>query len=120
MNPARQAGIAAGLPVEVPALTANRVFGSGATGCPKSWASCPAPPAMNSLPALTFAWSGKRMSAFPVRAASVESRARNDRVICNAALQLHAVQCGDAERMTWDMVAKHGAASITPELDNGP
>jgi acetyl-CoA C-acetyltransferase len=30
MNPARQAGIAAGLPVEVPALTVNRVCGSGA------------------------------------------------------------------------------------------
>ncbi len=30
MNPARQAGIAAGLPVEVPALTINRVCGSGA------------------------------------------------------------------------------------------
>ena len=32
MNPARQAGIAAGLPVEVPALTVNRVCGSGAQG----------------------------------------------------------------------------------------
>jgi len=30
MNPARQAGIAAGLPVSVPALTVNRVCGSGA------------------------------------------------------------------------------------------
>ncbi|WP_228892642.1 thiolase family protein [Pseudoduganella aquatica] len=30
MNPARQAGIAAGLPVTVPALTVNRVCGSGA------------------------------------------------------------------------------------------
>jgi acetyl-CoA C-acetyltransferase len=30
MNPARQAGIAAGLPVAVPALTVNRVCGSGA------------------------------------------------------------------------------------------
>jgi acetyl-CoA C-acetyltransferase len=30
MNPARQAGIAAGLPVQVPALTVNRVCGSGA------------------------------------------------------------------------------------------
>jgi acetyl-CoA C-acetyltransferase len=30
MNPARQSGIAAGLPVEVPALTVNRVCGSGA------------------------------------------------------------------------------------------
>jgi acetyl-CoA C-acetyltransferase len=30
MNPARQAGIAGGLPVEVPALTVNRVCGSGA------------------------------------------------------------------------------------------
>lgn len=30
MNPARQAGVAAGLPVEVPALTVNRVCGSGA------------------------------------------------------------------------------------------
>ena len=30
MNPARQAGIAAGLPVGVPALTVNRVCGSGA------------------------------------------------------------------------------------------
>src|SRR5690606_9476969 len=30
MNPARQAGIGAGLPVEVPALTVNRVCGSGA------------------------------------------------------------------------------------------
>lgn len=30
MNPARQAGIAAGLPVEAPALTVNRVCGSGA------------------------------------------------------------------------------------------
>jgi len=30
MNPARQAGIFAGLPVEVPALTVNRVCGSGA------------------------------------------------------------------------------------------
>ncbi len=30
MNPARQAGIAAGLPVEVPAMTVNRVCGSGA------------------------------------------------------------------------------------------
>ena len=30
MNPARQAGIAAALPVEVPALTVNRVCGSGA------------------------------------------------------------------------------------------
>ena len=30
MNPARQAGIAAGLPVEVPAFTVNRVCGSGA------------------------------------------------------------------------------------------
>jgi len=30
MNPARQAGLAAGLPVEVPALTVNRVCGSGA------------------------------------------------------------------------------------------
>jgi acetyl-CoA C-acetyltransferase len=29
MNTARQAGIAAGLPVEVPALTVNRVCGSG-------------------------------------------------------------------------------------------
>ena len=32
MNPARQAGIAAGLPVGVPALTVNRVCGSGAQG----------------------------------------------------------------------------------------
>jgi acetyl-CoA C-acetyltransferase len=32
MNPARQAGIAAGLPVEVPALAVNRVCGSGAQG----------------------------------------------------------------------------------------
>lgn len=32
MNPARQAAIAAGLPVEVPALTVNRVCGSGAQG----------------------------------------------------------------------------------------
>ncbi|MTD33736.1 thiolase family protein [Paludibacterium denitrificans] len=32
MNPARRAGIAAGLPVEVPALTVNRVCGSGAQG----------------------------------------------------------------------------------------
>jgi len=32
MNPARQAGIAAGLPVEVPALSVNRVCGSGAQG----------------------------------------------------------------------------------------
>lgn len=32
MNPARQAGIASGLPVEVPALTVNRVCGSGAQG----------------------------------------------------------------------------------------
>ncbi|MFX1677389.1 acetyl-CoA C-acetyltransferase [Paraburkholderia sp. A2WS-5] len=30
MNPGRQAGIAAGLPVDVPALTVNRVCGSGA------------------------------------------------------------------------------------------
>jgi acetyl-CoA C-acetyltransferase len=30
MNPARQAGIGAGLPVDVPALTVNRVCGSGA------------------------------------------------------------------------------------------
>lgn len=30
MNPARQAGISGGLPVEVPALTVNRVCGSGA------------------------------------------------------------------------------------------
>jgi acetyl-CoA C-acetyltransferase len=30
MNPARQAGIGGGLPVEVPALTVNRVCGSGA------------------------------------------------------------------------------------------
>jgi len=32
MNPARQAGIAAGMPVSVPALTVNRVCGSGAQG----------------------------------------------------------------------------------------
>jgi len=32
MNPARQAGIAAGLPVQVPALTVNRICGSGAQG----------------------------------------------------------------------------------------
>lgn len=32
MNPARQAGIAGGLPVNVPALTVNRVCGSGAQG----------------------------------------------------------------------------------------
>ena len=32
MNPARQAGIGGGLPVEVPALTVNRVCGSGAQG----------------------------------------------------------------------------------------
>lgn len=32
MNPARQAGVAAGLPVDVPALTVNRVCGSGAQG----------------------------------------------------------------------------------------
>ena len=32
MNPARQAAIAAGLPVEVPALTVNRICGSGAQG----------------------------------------------------------------------------------------
>lgn len=32
MNPARQAGIGAGLPVSVPALTVNRVCGSGAQG----------------------------------------------------------------------------------------
>ncbi len=30
MNPARQAAIGGGLPVEVPALTVNRVCGSGA------------------------------------------------------------------------------------------
>ncbi|WP_440997696.1 thiolase family protein [Arhodomonas sp. SL1] len=30
MNPARQAGVGAGLPVEVPAMTVNRVCGSGA------------------------------------------------------------------------------------------
>jgi acetyl-CoA C-acetyltransferase len=32
MNPARQAGVAGGLPVDVPALTVNRVCGSGAQG----------------------------------------------------------------------------------------
>jgi len=32
MNPARQAGIAAGLPIDVPAMTVNRVCGSGAQG----------------------------------------------------------------------------------------
>ena len=32
MNPARQAAIAGGLPVRVPALTVNRVCGSGAQG----------------------------------------------------------------------------------------
>lgn len=32
MNPARQAGVNAGLPVELPALTVNRVCGSGAQG----------------------------------------------------------------------------------------
>src|SRR4051812_37110758 len=32
MNPARQAAIAAGVPVDVPALTVNRVCGSGAQG----------------------------------------------------------------------------------------
>ena len=32
MNPARQAGIGGGLPVETPALTVNRVCGSGAQG----------------------------------------------------------------------------------------
>ncbi len=32
MNPARQAGIAAGLPVDIPAMTVNRVCGSGAQG----------------------------------------------------------------------------------------
>ena len=32
MNPVRQAGIGAGLPVTVPALTVNRVCGSGAQG----------------------------------------------------------------------------------------
>ena len=32
MNPARQAGLGAGLPVKVPALTVNRVCGSGAQG----------------------------------------------------------------------------------------
>ena len=32
MNPARQAGIGGGLPVAVPALTVNRVCGSGAQG----------------------------------------------------------------------------------------
>jgi len=32
MNPARQAGVAAGLPIDVPALTVNRVCGSGAQG----------------------------------------------------------------------------------------
>jgi len=32
MNPARQAGIAAGLPINVPAMTVNRVCGSGAQG----------------------------------------------------------------------------------------
>lgn len=32
MNPARQAGIGGGLPVKVPALTVNRVCGSGAQG----------------------------------------------------------------------------------------
>jgi len=32
MNPARQAGMAGGLPVEVPAMTVNRVCGSGAQG----------------------------------------------------------------------------------------
>jgi acetyl-CoA C-acetyltransferase len=32
MNPARQAGMGAGLPVDVPALTVNRVCGSGAQG----------------------------------------------------------------------------------------
>lgn len=31
-NAARQAGVAAGLPVSVPALTVNRVCGSGAQG----------------------------------------------------------------------------------------
>lgn len=34
MNPARQAAIGAGLPVEVPALTVNRVCGSGAQAIP--------------------------------------------------------------------------------------
>lgn len=32
MNPARQAGIGGGLPIDVPALTVNRVCGSGAQG----------------------------------------------------------------------------------------
>lgn len=32
MNPARQATISGGLPVEVPAMTVNRVCGSGAQG----------------------------------------------------------------------------------------
>ena len=32
MNPARQAGVAGGLPIDVPALTVNRVCGSGAQG----------------------------------------------------------------------------------------
>lgn len=29
MNPTRQAGISGGMPIEVPALTVNRVYGSG-------------------------------------------------------------------------------------------
>ena len=37
MNPARQAAIGGGLPVQVPALTVNRVCGSGA----QARASCP-------------------------------------------------------------------------------
>ena len=32
MNPARQASVGAGLPVHVPAMTVNRVCGSGAQG----------------------------------------------------------------------------------------
>jgi acetyl-CoA C-acetyltransferase len=37
MNQARQAAIGGGLPVDVPALTVNRVCGSGAHGCVARW-----------------------------------------------------------------------------------
>jgi len=48
MNPARQAAIGAGVPVEVPAMTVNRVCGSGAQAIvsapSRSWSATSAPP----------------------------------------------------------------------------
>jgi len=61
---------------ETDVLSLGEVSSSTATGCPRPWASCPAPPATSSPPAPTCAWWATSTCASPARATNAEALRR--------------------------------------------